>query len=98
MSQRLSEADVRKIAALAHLELSAAEVELFSKQLTDILAYADELTSADTTGIAPTSHPLDVDRVWRADAIVPGLDRDVVVEAAPGASRNAGLFKVPKVL
>ena len=98
MSQRLSEADVRKIAALAKLELSDAEVELFSRQLTDILVYVDELNEADTTGIAPTSHPLDVDRVWRADAAVPSLDRDLILDAAPGASRSAGLFKVPKVL
>jgi len=98
MSQRLSEADVRKIAALARLELSDHEVELFSKQLTDILAYADELSAVDTTGIEPTSHPLAVDRVWRADTTVPPLDRDVVLEAAPGASPKAGLFKVPKVL
>ena len=40
MTQQLSEADVLKIAALARLELTPDEVELFSKQLTDILAYA----------------------------------------------------------
>nr|ALS89609.1 gatC: aspartyl/glutamyl-tRNA(Asn/Gln) amidotransferase, C [uncultured bacterium] len=98
MAQRLSEADVRRIAELARLELSAEEVELFSKQLTDILAYADALQQADTTGIAPTSHPLAATGVWRADEEVASLDRNVVVAAAPGASVHAGLFKVPKVL
>ena len=98
MSQRLSEADVRRIAELARLELSREEVELFSKQLTDILAYADELQQADTTGIPPTSHPLATAGVWRADDEVAPLDRNVVVAGAPGASVSAGLFKVPKVL
>jgi aspartyl-tRNA(Asn)/glutamyl-tRNA(Gln) amidotransferase subunit C len=98
MAQRLSEADVRKIAALARLELSTGEVELFSKQLADILAYADELGAADTTGIPPTSHPHAIEREWRPDELLPTLDRDLILDRAPGGSRKAGLFKVPKVL
>jgi aspartyl-tRNA(Asn)/glutamyl-tRNA(Gln) amidotransferase subunit C len=96
--QRLSESDVRKIAALAHLELSPEEVELFSKQLTDILAWADELQAADTTGIPPTSHPLAGEAVWRDDAPLSSLDRETALMNAPGVSPRAGLFKVPKVL
>lgn len=98
MTQQLSEADVLKIAALARLELTPDEVELFSKQLTDILTYADDLQTADTTGIPPTSHPLPIDQVRRPDTLVPSLDRMTVLEQAPGASPRAGLFKVPKVL
>ena len=98
MAQRLGEDDVRKIASLAHLELSPDEVELFSKQLTDILAYVEELQAVDTTGIPPTSHPQASDPVWRDDVPRPSIDRDTVLAGAPGASPRAGLFKVPKVL
>lgn len=98
MTQRLGEADVRKIAALAHLELSADEVELFSKQLTDILGYADQLQAADTTGIEPTSHPIAIDPVRRPDDVIVSHVRDPLLERAPAASKRAGLFKVPKVL
>ena len=98
MADRLSDADVRKIAALAHLELSTSEVELFSKQLTDILAYADELKAAPTEGVEPTLHPLDEGSAWRDDDLVPSIDRDAILEHAPGAVKRAGLFKVPKVL
>lgn len=98
MTQRLSEADVRKIAALAHLELSTEEVELFSRQLTDILSYADDLRAVDTAGIEPTSHPIAIAPVWRDDDVIVSPVRDPLLDQAPAASRRAGLFKVPKVL
>jgi aspartyl-tRNA(Asn)/glutamyl-tRNA(Gln) amidotransferase subunit C len=98
MADRLSGDDVRKIAALAHLELSPAEVDLFSRQLGDILAYVAELQRVDTTGIPPTSHPLANTPVWRDDTARPSIDRQLVLASAPGASPRAGLFKVPKVL
>jgi aspartyl-tRNA(Asn)/glutamyl-tRNA(Gln) amidotransferase subunit C len=90
--------DVRKIAALARLELTADEVDLFSRQLRDILAYAEQVQQIDTTGVPPTSHPLAGPMVWREDEPRPSLARDLVLEQAPEASIRAGLFKVPKVL
>ena len=98
MTQRLNDVDARRIAALARLQLSSDEIELFSRQLADILAYVDALQAADTTGIEPTSHPLPVEQVWRDDKLVPSLDRAAVLAHAPGAAPDAGLFKVPKVL
>jgi aspartyl-tRNA(Asn)/glutamyl-tRNA(Gln) amidotransferase subunit C len=98
MTPRLSEADVRRIAALARLELTPEEVETFAQQLADILTYAEDVRQADTTGVAPTSHPLGAGPVWRADTPAPSLDRDLILDRAPDASKAAGLFKVPKVL
>jgi len=98
MTQRLSDADVRKIAALARLELTPEEVEQFAKQLADILRHADALAGVDTSGIEPPSHPLPIGNAWREDEPVPSLNRDALLEQAPGASVRAGLFKVPKVL
>jgi aspartyl-tRNA(Asn)/glutamyl-tRNA(Gln) amidotransferase subunit C len=94
----LTDADVRRIAALARLDLSADEITRFTRQLGDILTYATEVQQVDTTGVAPTSHPLDVQPVWRDDVPVPSLDRSDVLEQAPSASARAGFFKVPKVL
>jgi aspartyl-tRNA(Asn)/glutamyl-tRNA(Gln) amidotransferase subunit C len=90
--------DVRKIAALARLELSPGEVERFSRQLRDILTYANQVQQVDTTGVPPTSHPLAESAIWREDEPQPSLARDVVLAQAPDASVRAGLFKVPKVL
>lgn len=98
MARNLADTDVTNIAALARLELTAEEVELFSRQLTDILAYADALQQIDTAGIAPTSHAGSDAPVWRDDDVIASIDRQRVLADAPGASPRAGLFKVPKVL
>jgi aspartyl-tRNA(Asn)/glutamyl-tRNA(Gln) amidotransferase subunit C len=98
MSQTLRAEDVRKIAALARLELTGDEVDLFSRQLTDILAYVDALQKTNTTGVPPTSHPLGDAAMWREDTPRPSLDRNAVLTHAPGAAASAGLFRVPKVL
>lgn len=90
--------DVRRIAALARLELTDEEVTLFSRQLRDILAYADQVQQVDTAGVPPTSHPLADTPAWREDVPRPSLDRGRILEQAPDGSVAAGLFKVPKVL
>lgn len=98
MAQTLGPDDARRIATLARIELTTDEVDLFARQLGDILNYVDELRALDTTGVEPTSHPLLAGPVWRADELVPSLDRETLLQGAPGASPRAGLFKVPKVL
>jgi aspartyl-tRNA(Asn)/glutamyl-tRNA(Gln) amidotransferase subunit C len=98
MPSTLTSADVLRIAELARLELSDAEVELFSRQITDILGYAEQVREVDTSGVSPTSHPLDVHAAWREDVPQPSLDRATALANAPDANREAGLFKVPKVL
>ncbi len=98
MPQEPADIDVRKIAALARLELTPAEEKRFSRQLTDFLAYAAEIQQVDTTGVPPTSHPVTETPLWRTDDPQPSLDRDAVLSQAPGTSSRTGLFKVPKVL
>jgi aspartyl-tRNA(Asn)/glutamyl-tRNA(Gln) amidotransferase subunit C len=98
MASPLAESDVRKIAALARLALTDEEVDLFARQLTDILAYAEAVQQVDTTGVPPTSHPFAAGPHWREDTPRPSLDRQRMLEQAPGASPRTGLFKVPKVI
>ncbi len=90
--------DVERVAALARVELTPEEITLFSRQLSEILAYAEAVQQIDTTGVPPTSHAGTTEPVWRDDVPTPSLDRTTVLEQAPGASVAAGLFKVPKVL
>ena len=98
MKSSLTRDEVLRIAKLAHLELTEAEIDLFSRQLTDILDYAAALDQADTSGVAPTSHPLETRTAWRDDVLVDGLDRREVLREAPDAAVDDGLFKVPKLL
>jgi aspartyl-tRNA(Asn)/glutamyl-tRNA(Gln) amidotransferase subunit C len=100
MSDRLTRADIERIAALARLEVTEAEATRFAGQIASILAYAEQLQQIDTSGVPPTAHiavpsalaPL------REDQPQPSLDRDLLLAQAPDADRVRGLVKVPRVL
>ena len=98
MPGSLTLADVEKIAALASLELDPTELDLFARQLGGILAYADQVRQVDTTGVAPTAYLAPRREADRPDAVAPSLDASEALANAPDAAREAGLFKVPRVL
>ncbi len=93
----LSQQDVKRIADLARLELTPEELTLFTRQLSDILIYVEQIQSLDTSGVAPTSHVLNRP-VDREDRLAPTLPRSAALANAPDAALEAGLFKVPRVL
>ena len=93
----LNRQDVERIAELARLELTEAELELFTRQLGDILTYVEQIRSLDTTGVAPTSQVLNRP-VDRDDAPAETLTRPQLLGNAPDAATEAGLFKVPRVI
>jgi aspartyl-tRNA(Asn)/glutamyl-tRNA(Gln) amidotransferase subunit C len=97
MSTPLTREEVTRIAELARLELTADEVELFTRQLGDILGYVEQIRDLDTSGVTPTSHILNLP-VERDDVIVEPLPRAEALANAPDAATEAGLFKVPRVL
>ena len=93
----LTRQDVQKIASLARLALTEEDLDLFTRQLGDILTYVEQIGALDTSGVPPTSQvlnrPLD-----RPDAPLPTLSREELFANAPDASTEAGLFKVPRVI
>ena len=93
----LSRQDVQRIADLARLELSADELDLFTRQLGDILAYVEQIRGLDTTGVAPTSQVLNRP-VERDDVPAATLTRADLLGNAPDAAVESGLFKVPRVI
>lgn len=96
---KISREDVLKVAALANLELTDAEVETYRGQLDDILVYVDKLNEVDTSHIEPMT---------QAIATSPGADtlrEDVVVrsyiitDVLSGAPDPAPpYFRVPRVI
>jgi aspartyl-tRNA(Asn)/glutamyl-tRNA(Gln) amidotransferase subunit C len=90
--------EVKAIAALAHLELDPSEIEVFARQLGDVLAYAAEVQQIDTTGVAPTASVVTRHAADRADAVRPSLDLAEALANAPDAALETGLFKVPRVV
>ena len=97
MSTRLTRADVERIAALAHLDLTADETALFTGQLAQILEYAERLREVDTSQVSATWHPRGGAAALRDDVRRPSLARDDALAGAPDAAPE-GLFRVPKVI
>jgi aspartyl-tRNA(Asn)/glutamyl-tRNA(Gln) amidotransferase subunit C len=94
----LTIADVERIAALAQLELTDAEKQLFTKQLADILAYAEQVQAIDTGGVPATAYVNAGQRTEREDEPRPSLPVEEAIANAPDAAPDAGLFRVPRVI
>lgn len=88
--------EVERIAALAHLELSTEETELFTRQLADILRYAEQIQELDTAKVVPTSYVLAPETVFREDEERPSLPRAEALAAGP--DKDDMFFRVPKVI
>jgi aspartyl-tRNA(Asn)/glutamyl-tRNA(Gln) amidotransferase subunit C len=91
----LSLEEVEHIAALARLELSAAEKARYREQLEAILDYIAKLQEPDTADIPPTSSVLAHSSPLRADESRPGLSREALLRNAPDAEHDQ--FKIPPV-
>jgi aspartyl-tRNA(Asn)/glutamyl-tRNA(Gln) amidotransferase subunit C len=98
MSTTLTIADVERIAALAMLELTDEEKQLFTKQLADILAYAEQAQAVDTSGVAAMAHVVAGYRAERDDDPKSSLQVEEALANAPDADLVAGLFRVPRVI
>jgi aspartyl-tRNA(Asn)/glutamyl-tRNA(Gln) amidotransferase subunit C len=93
----LTRQEVQRIAELARLALTDDELDLFTRQLGDILTYVEQIRALDTSGVAPTSQVLN-HPVERDDEPQPTLSRADLLRNAPDAAAEAGLFKVPRVI
>jgi aspartyl-tRNA(Asn)/glutamyl-tRNA(Gln) amidotransferase subunit C len=94
----LTVADVERIAALAHLELTDEEKQLFTRQLADILEYAQQVQAIDTSGVPATAHVHAGQRTERDDVPRPSMPVSDAIANAPDANEEAGLFRVPRVI
>jgi len=96
MSKKIDEAQVRKVAKLARLELANSEIEEFTVQLSAILDYMEKMNELDTTGVEPLAHCLPISNVFRDDSIKTSLGTEKTLANAP--QQDGEFFKVPKIL
>jgi aspartyl-tRNA(Asn)/glutamyl-tRNA(Gln) amidotransferase subunit C len=90
------EIDVAHVARLARLNLTAAEIELFQKQLERVLEYAEKLREPDTSRVDDAADGETMFDILRADE---PCDWFTAEEALSNAPRQANdLFVVPKVV
>lgn len=92
----IQEVDIKHVALLARLELTAREEELFSKQLSSILEYINKLNELNTEDVEPTSHVIPLKNVFRGDESRPSLPKDRALENAP--ARDGSFYRVPKII
>ena len=100
LRMKLTPDDLKRIAHLARITVSEADVAQLQTQLTGIFGLIDELQAVDATGIEPLSHPLavvqDMSQRLRDDRITESDQRNVNMANAP--EQENGLFLVPRVL
>ena len=96
----ITEADIAKIAGLAHIEITPEELKIFVPQIAEIVTYVEQLNAVDTSNIEPALGGLtpEGERMdsSRDDVVQPSLGQKVALAEAPDAA--AGHFRVPKVL
>jgi len=93
---KISREQVRHVAALARLELSAEEEGRIAAELEAILGYVDKLNELDVAHVEPTSHLFDVGTALREDEVRNEPAVDELLENAP--DRWQGFFRVPKII
>lgn len=92
----LTRDEVKQIARLARLRLTADEEERYAEQLSSILEYAARLQQVDTAKIPPTASVLPLDAPLREDEVIPCPPRERLLANAPESEE--GMFSVPPVL
>ena len=98
MPEGLTKKDVERIASLARLELTDEEKDLYTRQLADILGYAQQIGTVDTSGVPATAHVLGRQPVERPDELRPSFSQTEALADAPDRAPGAGLFRVPRVI
>ena len=88
--------DVAHVAQLARLNLSDAELELFTSQLDAVLDHARDVEALDVADVPPMSHPFPLVNVLRPDVAAPCVDRAEVLAVAPAVEDRR--FRVPPIL
>jgi aspartyl-tRNA(Asn)/glutamyl-tRNA(Gln) amidotransferase subunit C len=96
MATPLRREDVAKVAKLARLTLSKAELDMFTEQLGQVLEHANDISALDLEGVVPTAHPYGLINVVRDDVLTPCLPVDDVLAMAPDA--EDGRFAVPRIM
>jgi aspartyl-tRNA(Asn)/glutamyl-tRNA(Gln) amidotransferase subunit C len=92
----LSTDDVKKVARLARLAMSEAEIKTAHAQLSGIFELIAEMQAVDTRGVEPMSHAQDVSQRLREDRVTETDQREAFQAVAPQVER--GLYLVPQVI
>ncbi|MDD3650780.1 Asp-tRNA(Asn)/Glu-tRNA(Gln) amidotransferase subunit GatC [Immundisolibacter sp.] len=88
--------EVRRVAHLARIEVSADQLTAYAGELSTILALVAQLGQADTDRVPPLAHPIEASQRLRADEVTETDQRRRFQAIAPAV--QDGLYRVPKVI
>lgn len=92
----LTATDVKKIASLAKLNMSEADITIYTKQLSTILDFVEQMNGVNTDGLEPLAHSFEATQRLRPDVVTEVDQRTAFQAIAP--SVEAGLYLVPQVI
>jgi len=92
----ISRQDIEKVALLARLQLTDAELATLTSDLVQIVGYVDQLSEVNTDGVEPMAHAVEVANVFRDDVVTPSLSREEALSNAPHHDDRG--YLVPAVL
>jgi len=92
----ISADEVRHLAELARIDLSASEIESLTGELSQIVESVAKVGEVATAEVPATSHPMPLTNVFRPDAVVPSLTVEQALSGAP--DRDGDRFRVPAIL
>jgi aspartyl-tRNA(Asn)/glutamyl-tRNA(Gln) amidotransferase subunit C len=95
-SNKINLDQVRHIALLARLELTADEEQRMLGDLERMLEYVDKLNQLDTNAVEPTAQVGDIGAAAREDVVTNPEDPASILANAPDAREQ--MFKVPKII
>jgi aspartyl-tRNA(Asn)/glutamyl-tRNA(Gln) amidotransferase subunit C len=93
---KITRDEVMHVTKLARLDLDEKAVELYTKQLGDILTYMETLNRVNTEGVPATSHATFIDGAFREDEVKASIPSEKALANAPQS--EDGSFVVPKVI
>lgn len=96
----IEEKTIRKIARLAHLEITDEEVRIYTPQIQEIVSYVEQLGELETGDVEAATGGFTkegaVTDTSRPDVEKPTVGQEKALDEAPSAVE--GHFQVPKVL
>lgn len=92
----VDEALVRRVANLARIAVTDAEVTAMVPELAQLIGWVDQLSEVDTAAVAPMTTVIDNTMRLRDDVVTDGDVRDAILSNAPAPQH--GFFGVPKVI
>ena len=92
----ISRDDVAHLAKLARIEMTPDELDHMATELDQILGAVKRVQEVAKADIPPTSHPLSMSNIFRADVVKPSLTNEEALSGAPAQAEDR--FKVPQIL